>query len=99
MIAPNLKIQPFSCILVSSGLKRNTLEEFGPRLPQPHAKHIGERLYELRLEGQEGQIRIFYFFDGKRVILAHAMKKKTQQLPAQEMDVAKQRQRAYFSRV
>jgi phage-related protein len=45
-----------------------------------------------------GQIRVFYFFDGKRIILVHAMKKKTQKLPAQELAIAVQRKNAYVAR-
>ena len=77
--------------------KRSLLEKFGPRLPQPHAKHLGEGLHELRFEGVEGHTRVFYFFDGKRIVLVHAIKKKTQKLPAQELAVARQRRHAYFS--
>lgn len=75
--------------------KRSLLEEFGPRLPQPHAKHLGEHLYELRFEGQEGAIRVFYFFDETRIIMAHGIKKKTQKLPEREVIVARQRKAAY----
>ena len=78
--------------------KRSLLEEFGPRLPQPHAKRLEENLYELRLETPAGQVRVFYFFDGKQVILAHAMKKKTQKLPAHELAVAIQRKQAYYAK-
>jgi phage-related protein len=77
--------------------KRGLLEEFGPRLPQPHAKRLEENLYELRFETHAGQIRVFYFFDGKRIILVHAMKKKTQKLPAQELAIAVQRKNAYLA--
>ncbi|MBI4597116.1 MAG: type II toxin-antitoxin system RelE/ParE family toxin [Candidatus Omnitrophica bacterium] len=76
--------------------KRSLLEEFGPRLPQPHAKRLGDRLYELRFETPAGHMRVFYFFEGKRIILVHAMKKKTQKLPAQELAIARQRRDAYF---
>ena len=79
--------------------KRSLLEEFGPRLPQPHAKHLAENLYELRFETHTGAVRVFYCFDGKRVILLHAMKKKTQKLPPQELAVAQQRQQAYLATV
>ena len=78
--------------------KRSLLEEFGPRLPQPHAKRIEENLYELRFETPTGAMRIFYCFDGKRIIFVHAMKKKTQKLPAQELAVAMQRRDAYFAK-
>jgi hypothetical protein len=30
------------------------LEEFGHQLPQPHAKYIGDEIFELRFKGQEG---------------------------------------------
>jgi len=77
--------------------KRSLLEEFGPRLPQPHAKRLEENLYELRFETHAGQIRAFYCFDGKRIILVHAMKKKTQKLPAQEFALAVQRKNTYLA--
>ena len=77
--------------------KRSLLEEFGPRLPQPHAKRLEENLYELRFETHMGQVRVFYFFEGKRIILVHAMKKKTQKLPAQELEIAMQRKDAYLA--
>ena len=78
--------------------KRGLLEQFGPRLPQPHAKRLAENLYELRSETPAGQVRVFYCFDGKRIVLLHAMKKKTQKLPAQELAVALQRKQAYFAK-
>ncbi len=77
--------------------KRSLLEEFGPRLPQPHAKHLEENLYELRFETHTGAVWVFYCFDGKRVILLHAMKKKTQKLPPQELAVALQRKQTYLA--
>ena len=78
--------------------KRSLLEEFGPRLPQPHAKRLEENLYELRFETHTGAVRVFYCFDGKRVIFLHAMKKKTQKLPPQEFAVALQRKQAYMAK-
>ena len=78
--------------------KRSLLEEFGPRLPQPHAKRLEENLYELRCETHTGAVRAFYCFEGKRILFVHAMKKKTQKLPAQELAVAMQRKQAYFGK-
>lgn len=77
--------------------KRSLLEAFGPRLPQPHAKRLEDNLYELRFASHTGAMRVFYCFDGRRVILVHAMKKKTQKLPAHEWAVAAQRKQAYFA--
>ena len=78
--------------------KRGLLEEFGPRLPQPHAKRLGENLYELRFETHVGNIRVFYCFDEKRIILVHAMKKKTQKLPPHDLALAIQRKQTYFAK-
>ena len=76
--------------------KRSLLEEFGPRLPSPHAKRLEENLYELRFETHTGAVRAFYCFDGKRIIFVHAIKKKTQKLPPQELAVARHRKETYF---
>lgn len=57
------------------------LEEFGVSLPEPHAKKIDkkEKIYELRFSGEEGKIRVLYFFFvGKRVVLTNGFIKKTQ---------------------
>lgn len=62
------------------------------------AKRLEENLYELRLETHAGAVRVFYCFDDKRIIFVHAMKKKTQKLPAQELAVALQRKQAYLGK-
>lgn len=41
--------------------KKSLLEEFGQRLPYPHAKYIGDDIYELRFEGKAGTMRVLYF--------------------------------------
>ena len=38
------------------------LEEFGRALSFPHAKYIGDEIFELRFERIEGAIRVLYFF-------------------------------------
>jgi phage-related protein len=78
--------------------KKGLLEEFGPKLPFPHARYIGEGLYELRFEGREGQIRILYFFFYKeKVIFAHGFVKKTQKIPKKEIEIAIYRKREFLS--
>jgi len=37
---------------------KSLLGEFGHKLPQPHAKYIGDEIFELRFKGQEGNIRV-----------------------------------------
>lgn len=76
--------------------KIELLEEFGKRLPEPHAKHLDDGIYELRFEGADGAIRVLYFFFvGNKIILTNAFKKKRQKAPMKEIKLAKQRRKLY----
>lgn len=44
---------------------KELLEEFGHRLPFPHAKYIGNSIFELRFKGHGGAVRMLYFFTMK----------------------------------
>lgn len=78
-------------------VKINWLEEHGPRLPEPHAKKLDNDLYELRFEGEDGAIRVIYFFYiGKKIILLNGFKKKTQKTPRREVELAKKRMSDYL---
>lgn len=58
------------------------LEEYGPRLVAPHAKKIDESIYEFRFQGEEGAVKILYFFYHKnKIILLNGFKKKTKKIP------------------
>lgn len=72
--------------------KKELLEEFGPSLPMPHARHLGKGLYELRLKGEDGAVRVLYFFmKKKKIIFVHSFKKKTRKTPNKELDLAYKR--------
>lgn len=75
--------------------KRLHLEEYGPRLPEPHAKRLGEGVYELRFSGRDADFRVLYFFDGRRIVFTNAFKKKTQKTPQGEIELAVRRRRLY----
>lgn len=78
-------------------VKIDWLEEYGPRLPGPHAKKLDNDLYELRFEGEDGVIRIIYFFYiGKKIILLNGFKKKTKKTPRREIELAKRRMADYL---
>ena len=75
------------------------LEGLGASLGAPHAKYIGDDIYELRVCGIEGQIRVLYFFVvDDNVILVNGFIKKTWEVPRKEIDVAQQRRKAYLER-
>ncbi len=69
------------------------LRQYGNRLGMPHAKMLGNGLYELRIRGKE-ELRIFYFFKQKNVYLLHAFKKQTQQTPQKDLELARSRMKA-----
>jgi phage-related protein len=55
---------------------------------------IGKGIHELRFKDRSGIYRVIYFLAGAGLIhLLHAFTKKTQQTPAQNIDVAKRRLR------
>jgi phage-related protein len=74
------------------------LEELGPRLAEPHSKKIEDDLYELRFEGEDGAIRVIYFFYvGHKIILLNGFKKKTRKLPKRELELAKKRKADFLT--
>ncbi len=65
------------------------LEQFGKDLCEPHAKYLGQGVYELRFRGPDGHFRILYFFfSGHCVVLTNAFKKQTDRTPKREMELA-----------
>ena len=68
------------------------LMEYGPDLRMPHARPMGEGLFELRPKGRSGIGRAFYcYLVGKRVVVLHAFIKKTPQTPNKELRLARMR--------
>ncbi len=66
------------------------LRQYGNKLGMPHAKMLGDGLYELRIRGKE-ELRILYFFKQKTIYLLHAFKKQSQKTPQKELNLAKRR--------
>lgn len=78
---------------------RALLEEFGHRLPQPHAKYIGDQIFELRFGGREGAVRVLYFFFHQdKAILTNGFIKKSNQTPKNEKEAAVTRRKIYLAR-
>ena len=63
------------------------LPQYGYRLGMPFTKQVNSDLYELRVLGKV-QVRLFYIFDYKSIIILHAFIKKTQKLPKKELKIA-----------
>ena len=78
---------------------KELLEEFGHKLPTPHARYIGNDIFELRFRGQEGHIRVLYFFfHQEKAIFTNGFIKKSNKTPKKQKDVAIERRRLYIER-
>ncbi len=76
------------------------LEDFGKRLPEPHAKYMGDDIYELRFRGQEGHMRVLYFFYHENtIILVNGFVKKTGKIPSKEKELAAERRKLFIERL
>lgn len=65
------------------------LEQFDKDLCEPHAKHLGNGIYELRFRGPDGHFRVLYFFFSAHcAVLTNAFKKKTDRVPEREIELA-----------
>jgi phage-related protein len=73
------------------------LEEFGHKLSLPHAKYIGDEVFELRFSGIEGSIRVLYFFFHQdKIIFTNGFIKKSNKLPQKEKLIAIERRREFL---
>lgn len=60
-----------------------------PRVHEPHVKHLRGPVWEMRLSGRAGIARALYVVaSGGRVVVVRAFVKKTQAVPAREIDLA-----------
>lgn len=61
----------------------------GPNLGTPHTKAFGHGLFELRLKGVEGIVRVFFCaLVGKRIVMLHSFVKKSEKTPLREREIA-----------
>lgn len=75
------------------------LSEFGNNLRMPYSKVLDDGICELRIIQGSDISRVLYFFIvGNRVILTNGFKKKTQETPKQELELAKKYREDYKKR-
>lgn len=68
------------------------LSQEGPNLHRPQADHVRGKIWELRVSFGGNEYRVLYAFGPRqRIVLLHAFAKKTQAIPAGEIDVAQKR--------
>ncbi len=72
----------------------DVMVEHGPDLGMPHTRAMGAGLFEVRAKGREGIGRAFYCTAvGRRIVILHAIIKKTEKTPPRDLDIARERQK------
>ncbi len=66
------------------------LKENGSDLKMPYAKQLGNKMWELRILGQQ-QARVIYVFNGLQIIMLNWFLKKTNKVPDREIETAQKR--------
>lgn len=75
------------------------LGEFGVKLTHPYVEKVGKSVIrELRIKHSSDLFRIFFFlYTGKKFVLLHAIKKKTDKIPVNDIILAKKRMATYIA--
>src|SRR5207253_1001200 len=66
--------------------------EFGWPVGMPRVRKLGESLWESRTTFKNGIARVFFTIERDRMILLHAIVKKSPKTPQQSLQTARQRQ-------
>ncbi len=75
------------------------LEEYGNLAREPLSKHLEDGIFELRSKVGTDIVRILYFFEENRIIIAtNGFVKKQQKTPRAEIELAKRRRTYHFSK-
>jgi len=71
----------------------------GTLVREPYSKHLEDGIFEARAQVGSNISRVLYFFfDGRRIVLTHGFIKKTQKTPPAEIKRAKIYREEYRSR-
>jgi phage-related protein len=64
----------------------------GPNIGMPHTRAMGGGLFEVRAKGREGIGRaLFCTVIERRIVILHGFIKKTEQTPAHDLEIARER--------
>jgi phage-related protein len=92
-VAATVDAWPDGVLASFNGIARMMLEH-GPNIGMPHTRAMGAGLFEVRAKGMEGIGRAFYCtVIGQRIVILHAIVKKTDKTPPHDLEIARKRQR------
>ncbi len=81
---------------LSCAARIDRLATYGHELRRPIADYLRDGIYELRAKHLNVQYRIFYYFEGKNVVvLNHAIVKKTLAVSKKDIDLAIKRKEKF----
>ena len=75
------------------------LEQYGNALRMPYSEHLNDGIFQIRAQVGSDITRVLYFFfDGKKIIVTNGFAKKTQATPPSEIEMAKKYREDYLLR-
>ena len=75
------------------------LELYGNHPKGDFTKPLGDGIFEVRAQNKTDITRIMFFFDkDRKIVLTNGFVKKTQRMPASELETAKKYRADYFAR-
>jgi len=79
--------------------KIELLEEYGPNLRMPHARHLRGKVWELRIDMRPNSYQVLYAAAaGRKFVLLHCYAKKSERTPESEMETVERRLADYLAR-
>ena len=91
------ELSPKDRVRATNAIKR--LQEHGLALGRPHVGYLRDNIRELRIKTNHGNYRILFFIYYKhKAVLLYAISKKTQRVPAADIDKALEYSRDYRER-
>lgn len=79
--------------------KLDLLELYGNHPKGDFTKPLGDGFFEVRAQNKTDITRIIFFFDkNRKIVLTHGFIKKTQRLPASELETARKYRADYLAR-
>jgi phage-related protein len=90
-----LQVKDRARVLRTIGL----LEEYGPTLRMPHARHLRGKVWELRVDARPSSYRVLYAaVPGGQFVLLHVFAKRGEKTPGGEMEMAERRLADFLAR-
>mgnify|MGYP003314438092 FL=1 len=75
------------------------LENKGNELRKPYSENLEDGIFELRtIQGNNIVRNLYFFIVGKKIIITHGFRKKTQKTPPEEIQKAKKYREDYLRR-